>query len=929
MNTSPEQMRVYLRESVKQKLRVYRYGARTGNHVAIRLNARRKNGAGLFARFFLIAPRRSSMTTTLAWLLIISMNATGLSGVGHTAAYFVDTETSTGNTFVAGLVDFELVDHPFTPLSSALNLQPGTTTGKYIDVVPNPLTNPFQYYASSSNFSLDLAFCSDLVADMAVVPSSGTTTLFSDDPLPRLSSSVTTEIAPWYFSLSLPATSTIVNAVCAFDTDFNAWQTRHNFPEYDNGFSDTETISHKVYSWGLRLNKIYYDVDESEEREPKSCEARSPGYWVNKEGCTGSGNGSSNWTSQVNAFSSGFSEVFATTTGNQICKQESSTFCPSGAGYAAKLCRAKRHLLANELNIVSGKLDLDAIIAGSDNGSSAFDALGLTGISTVRDAIIKAEQIVKSSNSTTMLGYVATVMERIYTYYEKENPSAPMCVYETPTDPGRGHDPKNEWVEIYNQTNVPIDLNGFLLCDGDTCDVLSATTTVPAGGYAVVTGDASTWNYWNVPGNVVKIVLPDGTVGNELDDNADMLLLKRPDGMILDQMNYGTVTPSWPNANADLWDPGVPDVPQGQMLGRKPNGYDTNQPSDWHDFAPPYATLIYPTPYESGINWNWNTKYDITWLATNPNGSDTDLSIDLWYIEDTDFSTSMSTADRITPIVLGTQNDGVHTWTTPSGFIGWVWVKLVAKGPENPMINTTVASGRIYDPPAPINELWGETQTNIPEPTLTEEEMLELAGMTEGENATTTGEAAFDETATTTEETTTTTLPLVEEEEEEYATGITPTAPAVVEMDNATTTEEEVAIEDSVTGERATATTPEEAATLAEDAGTTTEETVSPEEETVTVEKEAPIDESSTSSEDPQTVVDESTVPAVREEDTQPEDPTPVETTEGSAPTDEPTPTESMIEPIPEPASVVESEPAPTPEPALAPAPESAPAPVE
>jgi hypothetical protein len=338
-------------------------------------------------------------------------------------------------------------------------------------------------------------------------------------------------------------------------------------------------------------------------------------------------------------------------------------------------------------------------------------------------------------------------------------------------------------------------------------------------------------------------------------------MLKRPDGLVLDQMNYGTPDLGWPNANADLWDPGVPDVPQGHMLGRKPNGYDTNQPSDWRTFVPPYATLIYPTPYESGINWSWNTQYDITWLATNPNGPDANLSIDLWYIEDTDFSTSMSTADRITPIVLGTENDGVHTWTTPSGFIGWVWVKLTAQGPENPMINTTVVSGRMYDPPVPMNDLWGELQTTIPETTLTEEELLELAGMAEGESVTSTEESIPEDVATTTEDAATTTKLLAEEE---YATGITPPAPAVAETESGTTTEE-----------------------------------ASPAEEPVPIEEspEGPVPPAK----DPQTVVDESTVPAVREEDTQPQEPTPVETTEKGVPTDKPAPTESMTEPAPAP----------------------------
>lgn len=654
----------------------------------------------------------------IALLLIISMNTVGFAGVGHTAALFNDSEVSPNNPFRAGLVDFSLANHSFVPEQTALNLEPGTSTAKYIEVFKNPDTNPFQYFASSSHFELDLPFCADLQSTAAVAGMFGTTTLYQG-PLLGLVSATTTEIAPWYLSVSLPATSTAINAVCSFDTDFNGWQTRHDIPTYGiGGFSDTETVSHVVYSSGLRLNKVYYDVDESKQLTIQKCEPRSPGYWSNNEGCT-NGAGSSHWEPQLNTFSSGFSGTFATATGSQICQATVPTNCPASNTNPGRQCKARRHLVAVELSAVSGKLDLDAIIAGTDNGDGAFDRLLLSGTSTIREAIIVAESIISRATSTAQeYNDAGKVMERLYTYYENQNPVAPFCSYDVTEDPGRGVEGENEWVELYNQTPVPIDIAGWSVCDGASCDVLPAggTTTIPAHGFAVITGTTTTWQYWRVQKDIVKVIVPDGRIGDGLHDDADMLLLKRPDGVTLDYMNYGEPDLSWQHAHDGLWHPGVPDVPEGHLIGRRPNGFDTNQPTDWAHFAPPLVTLIYPNPNDNSQWWYWGNTYDITWDATNQNGPDSDLLIDLFYVEDLDNSASISTPDKILTIATSTENDGHHLFEIPSGFLGWVWVKLVAQGPENPLMNTVVTSGRIWDPmPVPLNELWGEEQSDIPE----------------------------------------------------------------------------------------------------------------------------------------------------------------------------------------------------------------------
>ncbi|MBI2052716.1 MAG: hypothetical protein HYT34_00535 [Candidatus Ryanbacteria bacterium] len=164
--------------------------------------------------------------------------------------------------------------------------------------------------------------------------------------------------------------------------------------------------------------------------KPPMCDALSKGYWRNHEGCTNGGNGSSNWTPEINTLSASFSGAFAAFTGAQICDKLWIPNCPSGNTLASKLCKAQGPTLADELNVVSGRLDLNAILAGADDGSLPFDNLGLDSNSTIRQALTVIEAIIADGSATkTQLKDAAHIAERIYTFYEDENPNKPFCIY--------------------------------------------------------------------------------------------------------------------------------------------------------------------------------------------------------------------------------------------------------------------------------------------------------------------------------------------------------------------------------------------------------------------------------------------------------------------------------------------------------------------
>jgi hypothetical protein len=282
-----------------------------------------------------------------------------------------------------------------------------------------------------------------------------------------------------------------------------------------------------------------------------------------------------------------------------------------------------------------------------------------------------------------------------------------------------GTDPDNEWIELYNPSTSSIDVAGWQICDGVTCDTIMASTIIPAHGFAVITPSATTWNYWaDFPVNAVKIVL-NSPIGDGLDDNSDMLLLKNSNGVIVDQMNWGMVggfsipslsclfygidcdsaTSSWPNWNSGVWDPGVADANSGYALARISTGYDTDQKTDWRALGLPKVTSL---TFSKGTPWYCGATYQVNWATLNPNGSISDLKVDLYYIKDSNKNNQIDSSDTVYLEASNLTASSSYNFKIDSSkgycFIGDVWVKLIVKGPENFMINNYKIGGPFYEP---------------------------------------------------------------------------------------------------------------------------------------------------------------------------------------------------------------------------------------
>jgi len=248
----------------------------------------------------------------------------------------------------------------------------------------------------------------------------------------------------------------------------------------------------------------------------------------------------------------------------------------------------------------------------------------------------------------------------------------------------------NEWIELRNNASSTVDISGWRLCDNVSCDELPEGSYITGFGHTLVSATSATWQYWNIPDNFAKIVIDDSKIGNGLGNAGDILTLERSDATVVDAMNWGTDT--------SYWNPGIPLVlGEGYALGRITN-VDTDTASDFKEMAPPTVDLLSPDEADDSRFWYWGQSYAITWNADNLHGSNEDLSIDLYYIKDENHNQVIDNADTIHVIADNIANSGAYDWTVPSGFVGYIWVRVVATAPENPMLSSQTTSGKIYDP---------------------------------------------------------------------------------------------------------------------------------------------------------------------------------------------------------------------------------------
>ncbi len=522
---------------------------------------------------------RDSVIKITSLIVILSLNWAGLSAVGETVAYLLDDEGTPQNSFTASTLDFGLSSlGDFSP-----EVTPSQSTSRDI-VIANLGILGFQYSVQAANF--DGALCNYLNLDANL-----------DSGISEYASSLTgfsynagqfSDPEAWQFIATLTSSDpALENETCTFDFIFDGVQIG------GSGFYDQEIASSTITAgeWTTPTTSSYSPIADSyvNEKSPNSNYGSSAELEIRSKNCP---NPMENKRTYIKF-------DFNFPAGTIINSAYLKLYMKDGPS-EERIYEARR---------VSGFWkERDA---GPGDGVDWNNQPGVYATSTV--SVLTGDSNPKWLSwdvTDSVQGFVAetypnygwqlkdsiesehTAFEGKFSSRENNDPDKRPILEVTFTPPeistdyvvinevyydvgsGKGNDPNNEWVEIYNPTNSIVDISGWKLCDNNNCDTIPLTALQPKG-FAVASGKSSTWDsYWTLPAGTITIDLPGDKIGgNGLNDSGDRVVLRDAFDAVVDSMSYG-------DDNSQL-DPSVPLSGKGKSLARIVKGYDTDSAADW------------------------------------------------------------------------------------------------------------------------------------------------------------------------------------------------------------------------------------------------------------------------------------------------------------------------------------------------------------
>ena len=121
----------------------------------------------------------------------------------------------------------------------------------------------------------------------------------------------------------------------------------------------------------------------------------------------------------------------------------------------------------------------------------------------------------------------------------------------------------NEWVELYNDQNVSVNVSNWIIGDDSDNDTIEGGlynkegTIIEAFGYAIITDEATrVYNNFNVSSDAVSLYIDDSSIGGYgLSNNGETIYLYDNDENLIDEKIYNATTEdlSWTFVNTTLF----------------------------------------------------------------------------------------------------------------------------------------------------------------------------------------------------------------------------------------------------------------------------------------------------------------------------------------------------------------------------------------
>lgn len=566
---------------------------------------------------------RKSIIKISSILLIIGLNWAGLSAIIETVAYLNDAEDSSQNAFSATTLDFSLNSSedfapPVTPVQNSTR-----------DIsISNDGILGFQYTVQANNFNGELCNFLNLEANLDGdgVEYSGLLIAFDDYDAGEFS-------APedWQFTASLANDDpSLENQTCTFDFVFDGVQIG------GTGFSDQETISNTITSgtWTEPETYEYSPIADSyvDQKQPDSNYGGANELKIRSKNCPENErtfikfnfnlpSGTTINSAYLRLYMKAAPSDSRTYEANRVLASwKENNYWPTYDGIdwnnqPSVYATPTASVSLGDANPKWLSWDVTSDVQGMVNGTYSNYGWRLSNDIESSETPYEAKFHSRESSTTDK----RPILE--ITFTAPEVTTAYPAINEVYYDVGggKGWDPDNEWIEIYNPTNSAIDISGWKICDNNNCDTLPVLTPIPAKGFAVASGKTSTWDYWSIPVEAIKIDLPGDYIGgNGLRDDGDRVILRNASNVIIDAMSYGDDT--------SQLNPSVPSSGQGKSLARIIKGYDTNSASDWIINATPNPGT---NPSIDGIETITFTYQGVEFLGSELASNDEEINNDL------------------------------------------------------------------------------------------------------------------------------------------------------------------------------------------------------------------------------------------------------------------------------------------------------------
>jgi hypothetical protein len=151
-------------------------------------------------------------------------------------------------------------------------------------------------------------------------------------------------------------------------------------------------------------------------------------------------------------------------------------------------------------------------------------------------------------------------------------------------DDCHGEEAKNEWWEIFNPTGSTTEMKDWQICNQDNCRIIHKNFDLAPDTKVFISHDHSTWRFYK---NSTSTYDNLGAKFFNMDRLNDMATLLNPEGVVVDQLNWGSPATNWENFNEGLWPVGVVPVEEGHVIGREAVYLDTDTPGDFIDLGVP------------------------------------------------------------------------------------------------------------------------------------------------------------------------------------------------------------------------------------------------------------------------------------------------------------------------------------------------------